>query len=153
MKTLVTFFFVFIAFFAFSQKDIEISIKTDDGKIIKKDADVFTLTTFKIHGLKTETEFDQLKKTALINSNVAKFEYLAEAEQDGSRKAIASFKNKDENTIIDFLKSINVKKITINQDSFTLDQKEELKKYIKDLKVKMKERAEDAKKRSTSSPN
>ncbi len=154
MKTLLTFFFVFTAFFAFSQKGVEISFKTDDGRLIKKDADIYTMSTFKIHGLKTQEEFDQLKKTALKNTNVAKFEYLAEAEPDGSRKAIASFKNNEENVVFDFLKSINVKKITINDDSFTMDQKEELKKYIKELKAKMKERTgERNKQKSIGSTN
>lgn len=139
-KILLTFVLVTMAIFTFSQKGIEISFKTKDGIIIKKDADIYTTSAFKIHGLKTHDEYEQLKATALKNENVVKFEYLSETKPDGSLSAIASFKNNEDSTIFDFLKSINVKEITINDNSFTLEQKEELKKYIKELKAKYRER-------------
>lgn len=149
MKTFALFIFALIAFsLVNAQKNIDLSMKISDGKLLKNDADIYTLPTIKILGLKTEAEFIHLEKTILANTNVAKFQYLDNPETDGARKALLSFKVKDEKIIVDLFKSINVNNIYINDKTFSVNQIEEIKAYVRELKEKKNtERSAIAKKR------
>jgi hypothetical protein len=148
MKKLAVILFVFVAFsMTYAQKSIDLSIKTTDGNLFKKDADIYTMPTIKIIGLSTDAEYNKLEKQIKGNDYVAKFQYLDNAEQDGARKALLCFKGNDEKTIVDFFKSISVNNIIINDKSFSVNNIDELKAYVKDIKVKNKERSANVKKR------
>lgn len=149
MKTLALIFFVFVAISTtYAQKSIDLSIKTTDGNLFKQDADIYTMPTIKIHGLKTEADFKNLETSILENAYVAKFHYLDNAEVDGARDAILCFKGNDEKTIVNFFKSINVNNIIINDKTFSINQTEEIKAYVRELKNKNNnERSANAKKR------
>ena len=156
MKTFALIMLALVAFsFANAQKSIDLSIKTSDGNLFKQDADIYTMPTIKILGLKTDAEFKTLEKSILADPYVAKFQYLDQAEADGARKALLSFKGNDEKTIVNFFKSINVNNIIINDKTFTVNQIEEIKTYVHELKAKKKaERdANTASKKRVSDPN
>lgn len=148
MKTLAVIFFALVAVsISYAQKSIDLSIKTTDGNLIKQDADIYTMPTIKIIGLSTDAEFNKLEKQIKSDAYVAKFQYLDNAEADGARKALLCFKGNDENTIVNFFKSISVNNIIINDKSFSINNIDEMKAYVKDLKAKNKERSANAKKR------
>lgn len=154
MKTLALIFFVVVAISSttFAQKSIDLSIKTTDGNLLKQDADIYTMPTIKILGLKTEADFKNLETSILENAYVAKFHYLDNAEADSARKALLCFKGNDEKTIVNFFKSINVNNIIINDKTFSVNQTEEIKAYVHELKNKKNnERSANDKKRVTNS--
>lgn len=139
MKTLALILFVFVAMsITYAQKSIDLSLKTTNGNLFKHDGDIYTMPTIKILGLKTESEFKNLETSILANAYVAKFQYLDNAEADGARKAILCFKGNDEKIIVDFFKSINVNNFIINDKTFSINQIEEIKAYIHELKLKNK---------------
>lgn len=137
MKTLALILFVLVAMSTtYAQKSIDLSLKTTNGNLFKQDADVYTMPIIKILGLKTESEFKNLETNILANAYVAKFQYLDNAEADGARKALLCFKGNDEKTIVNFFKSINVNNIIINDNTFSINQIEEIKAYVHELKNK-----------------
>lgn len=151
MKTLALILFVFVAMSTtYAQKSIDLSLKTNDGNLFQQDADIYTMPTIKILGLKTENEFKNLETSILANAYVAKFQYLDNAEADGARKALLCFKGNDEKNIVNFFKSINVNNIIINDKTFSVNQTEDIKAYVHELKNKKNnERSANAKKRVT----
>ncbi|NSW44744.1 MAG: hypothetical protein HPY79_02820 [Bacteroidales bacterium] len=155
MKTFVLIMLAIVAFgITSAQKSIDLSIKTDNGNLFKQDADIYTMPTIKILGLKTDAEFKNLEKSILADPYVAKFQYLDNAEPDGARKALLSFKGNDEKTIVNFFKSINVNNIIINDKTFSVNQIEEIKTYVRELKAKKKaERDAIPSKKRVSDPN
>lgn len=138
MKTLnLTLAFFIISFFVYSQKQaIDISIACKDGNLFKQDADVFSMGPFQIHGLATNKDYENFEKLVKKQSIVRKFEYINDSNQKENRSAIVSLSTNDENAIESFFKAINLNKLNVNDKSFTLSQKEELKKYLKELKDK-----------------
>jgi len=155
MKTYVLIILAIVTFgITNAQKSIDLSLKTDNGNLFKQDADIYTMPTIKILGLKTDAEFKTLEKSILANPYVAKFQYLDNAEADGARKALLSFKGNEEKTIVNFFKSINVKNIIINDKTFSVDQVEEIKAYVREIKAKKKaERNALPSKKRVSDPN
>jgi hypothetical protein len=136
MKKLMLMPFLVVVFlFAYSQKqNVEFSVKTKDGNLLKEDADVYTFGPFKIIGLNTKSDYENFDKKVKNQSIVRKFEYTDEGNNEKS--AILVVSTNEEKSWEDFLKAIGVGKITVNDKTFTLDQKEELKKYLKELKEK-----------------
>jgi len=130
---------------SYAQKSVDFVIKNNTGKLFEKVNDAFLLTGLKVSGLQTASDFEAFKKLALSQSGVKEFDYLAEAESNGARKSKLILASKEEPTFLNFLKGVGVKHIIINDKSFTLDQSEQLKNYLKELREKHKERANASK--------
>ncbi|MCX7861712.1 MAG: hypothetical protein N2449_01810 [Bacteroidales bacterium] len=137
MKTALVFIiFIFTCSGVFSQKQIEFAITCQDGNLFRNDANVYSFGPFKIIGLKTKADFEQFEKQLKKQSIVTKFEYVAPDNADGTKNAMLSINTNEENAIVNLFKAINLSKLTVNDRSFTIDQKEDLKAYLQELKNK-----------------
>ena len=135
MKTLfLSALVIFLASYSFAQKQVEIALNSNDGNIFRQDADVYSFGPFKIIGLTTNSDYASFEKLVKKQTIVKKFEYVSTT--DKSREAIISLSTNDENAVQNFFKAIHVSKITVNDRTFAIDQKEEFKAYIKELKQK-----------------
>lgn len=144
-KLFVLVFVLTMVSWSYAQKSVDFVIKNSTGKLFEKVNDAFLLSGLKISGLQTASDYDAFKKLVLSQTGVKEFDYLAEAESNGMRKAKLVLASKEEPTFLNFMKAVNVKNIIMNDKSFTLDQSEQLKNYLKQLKEKHKERANASK--------
>ncbi len=142
MKTLnLISLFLLFSLIAYSQKQsVEFSIECKDGNLLKQDADVYSMGPIKISGLKSNSDYEKFEKLVKKQSIVKKFEYIPETNQKESKIAVMSFSTNNDNEIESFFKTINLSKLNINDRSFTLNQKEEIKAYLKELKNKHSEK-------------
>lgn len=137
MKTLNFALLFLFSLFAYSQKQaVDISIVCKDGNLLKQDADVFSMGPFQIQGLKSNSDYENFEKLVKKQKIVTKFEYIQDSKQKDARMAVVSFSTNNDIEIESFLKNINLNKLIVNDRSFTLNQKEELKAYLKELKDK-----------------
>lgn len=135
MKALIlSVFILFTVSYSFAQKQVEISFNSKDGNFLHQDADVYSFGPFKVIGLTTNNDYASFEKLVKKQSIVKKFEYVNTT--DKTREAVISFSTNDENAIQNFFKTIHVSKITVNDRSFSIEQKEEFKAYLKELKQK-----------------
>jgi hypothetical protein len=151
-KLFVLVFVLTLVSWSYAQKSVDFVIKNSTGKLFNESNGVYTLTFLKVVGLKSTTDFDAFKKLVTSQAIVKKFDYVAEAESDGARKATLELKSSEKDTIIDFFKAINVKHFVVNDKSFTLDQSEQLKNYLKELKEKAKQQKSSGEKRVSGQP-
>ena len=130
-KLFILVFVLSLVSWSYAQKSVDFVLKNTTGKLFDESNGVYTLTFLKVVGLKSSTDFDAFKKLVTSQSIVKKFDYLAEAEADGARKATLELSSKE--NLMDFFKAINVSHIVVNDKSFTLDQSEQLKNYLKEF--------------------
>lgn len=121
-----------------AQKSINVIFKTRDGRIITQDANEYTIHPFIIQGLTSETEFAELEKIIKKDPNVSKIEFIGDIFETNKRKCTIIVKDNSDDKLFSLLRSMNVNQLIINDRTFNLDQKEEIKAYIKELKESTK---------------
>jgi hypothetical protein len=136
MKKLMTFLALFlgIVIFSVAQTNIAFHIKSNKGKIFMEENTTYSLS-FKITGIDSEADANELKNTFTSNAKVKSFTIIESPNNKGDKNARLIVTSKEKADIIALLKSGNVTKLFVDGKEYGV---EEIDKISADLKAKNK---------------